>query len=133
MTIALVSETVETGTEAPESFTVDATLSVWNVATITAMTRDIAKLEVKLADVDPAGHTCAKQLEEDIDAMILAATDAFAFDTSEIFKLQVQAAALKRYATNHSTADLRTAYGQSKIVQVYIHDGIEEDSLPAAA
>lgn len=132
MTIALVSETVETANEAPESFTVDATLSVWNVATLTAMTRDIAKLEVKLADVDPAGHTCARQLEEDIDALILSATDSFAFDTTEIFKLQVQAAALKRYSVNRSTADLRTAYGQSRIVQVYIHDGIEEENLPTA-
>lgn len=133
MTIALVSETVETATEAPESFTVDATMSVWNVATITAMTRDIAKLEVKLADVDPAGHTAAKQLEEDIDALILSATDAFAFDTTEIFKLQVQAAALKRYSLTRSSSDLRTAYGQSRIVEVYFHDGIEEDSAPLAA
>lgn len=133
MTIALAPEAVETATEAPESFTVDATLSVWNVATITAMTRDIAKLEVNLADVDPAGHTCAKQLEEDIDRMILSASENFAFDTTEIFKLQVQAAALKRYSTTRSSSDLRTAYGQSRIVQVYFHDGIEEDSAPMAA
>lgn len=106
-------------------------VSVWNVATIAAITRDVAKLEVKLADVDPAGHSAAKQLEDDIDAMILSATEQFAFNTSEIFKLQVQTAALKRYAMTRSTSDLRAAYGTSRVV--YIHDGIEEDSTPLAA
>lgn len=129
MTTSLTA--VASTVEAPQDFTTDATLSVWNVATIAGITRTVAKLEVKLADVDPAGHTCAKQLEEDIDALILSATDNFAFDTSEIFKLSVQAAALKRYSVTRATPDLREAFGQSRIV--YIHDGIEEESFPISA
>jgi hypothetical protein len=129
MTTATVTE-VQTA-EAPESFTVDATMSVWNVATIASMTRTVAKLEVKLAENDPAGHCAAKQLEEDIDALLLAAADSFAFDTSEIFRLQVQAAALHRYSVTRSSSDLRKAYGPSKLV--YIHDGIEEDNTELSA
>jgi hypothetical protein len=116
---------------APQEFTTDASVSVWNVATIAAMTRDVAKLEVKLADVDPAGHTCAKQLEEDIDAMILSAAESFSFDTTQIFKLGAQVSALKRYSVTHGTPDLREAFGPSRVV--YIHDGIEEESVELAA
>lgn len=119
------------GTAAPQDFTTDASVSVWNVATIAAMTRDVAKLEVKLADVDPAGHTCAKQLEEDIDAMILSAAESFSFDTTQIFRLGVQVSALKRYSVTHGTPDLREAFGPSRVV--YIHDGIEEDTIELAA
>ena len=117
--------------EAPESFTNDATISVWNAATIASMTRTVAKLEVTLADNDPAGHCAAKQLEEDIDALLLSAADTFTFDTSEIFRLQVQAAALHRYSVTRSSSDLRKAYGSSRLV--YIHDGIEEDNTELSA
>ena len=117
--------------EAPESFTNNATISVWSAATISAMTRTVAKLEVKLAENDPAGHCAAKQLEEDIDALLISAADSFAFDTSEIFRLQVQAAALHRYSVTRSSSDLRKAYGPSKLV--YIHDGIEEDNTELSA
>lgn len=126
-----VSNEATFGTDAPEEFTTDASISIWNVATIAAMTRDVAKLEVKLADVDPAGHNCAKQLEEDIDAMILSAADSFTFDTTRIFQLGSQVNALKRYSVTHGTPDLREAFGPSRVV--YIHDGIEEDNTELAA